>query len=149
MLRCVHLLMALVGWWGAQARWCARGLRVGLHTAGVRRSSVSTSRLTRPRLPQRPSSCCMRESPAVFDHYIWKPFKAGDLHGFLNAFTIAKAALAAVFVYHEVKLMVTDGTASKLLSFLATPITAVVVKLESQQELRDQGDHALAVGGLS
>ena len=85
----------------------------------------------------------------MFDHYIWKPFKAGDLHGFLNAFTIAKAALAAVFVYHEVKLMVTDGTASKLLSFLATPITAVVVKLESQQELRDQGDHALAVGGLS
>jgi len=36
----------------------------------------------------------------VFDHYIWKPFKAGDLHGFTHAFTIAKAAVAALFVYH-------------------------------------------------
>jgi hypothetical protein len=65
----------------------------------------------------------------VFDHYIWKQFKAGDLHGFTHAFTIAKATLAAVFVYHEVKLMITDVKASKLLSFLATPITAVVAKL--------------------
>lgn len=67
----------------------------------------------------------------VFDHYIYKPFKAGDLHGFTHAFTIAKAALAAVFVYHEVKLMVADVKDSKLLSFLATPITAVIAKLES------------------
>ncbi len=67
----------------------------------------------------------------VFDHYIWKPFKAGDLHGFTHAFKIAKAGFAALFVYHEVKLMIADVKSSKLLSFLATPITAVVAKLES------------------
>ena len=67
----------------------------------------------------------------VFDHYIYQPFKAGKLHGFTHALTIAKAALAAIFVYHEVKLMVSDVKGSKLLSFLATPITAVVTKLES------------------
>lgn len=67
----------------------------------------------------------------VFDHYIWQPFKAGHLHGFTHAFTIAKAVLAAAFVYHEVKLMAGDVKKSKLLTFLATPITLVVSKLES------------------
>lgn len=67
----------------------------------------------------------------VFDHYIWKPFKAGDLHGFTHAFTIAKAVVAAVFVYHEVKLMAGDVKGSKTLSFLTAPIAAVIAKLES------------------
>jgi hypothetical protein len=67
----------------------------------------------------------------VFDHYIWKPFKAGDLHGFTHAFTIGKAVLAAVFVYHEVKLMAGDVKGSKTLSFLTAPIAAVVTKLDS------------------
>jgi hypothetical protein len=67
----------------------------------------------------------------VFDHYIWKPFKAGDLHGFTHAFTIAKAAVAAVFVYHEVKLMAADVKGSKLLSFLTAPIAGVITKLDS------------------
>ena len=83
----------------------------------------------------------------VFDHYIWKPFKAGDLHGFTHAFTIGKAALAAVFVYHEVKLMIADAKASKLLSFLATPITAVVAKLESLKS-DITGGHLTAITGV-
>jgi hypothetical protein len=83
----------------------------------------------------------------VFDHYIWKPFRAGDLHGFTHAFTIAKAALAAVFVYHEVKLMITDVKGSKLLSFLATPITAVVAKLSSLKS-EITGGHLNALNGV-
>jgi hypothetical protein len=67
----------------------------------------------------------------VFDHYIWKPWKAGDLHGFTHTFTIAKAAVAALFVYHEVKEMAADVQGSKTLSFLAAPITAVIAKLDS------------------
>ena len=54
----------------------------------------------------------------VFDHFIWKPYRAGDLHGFTHAFTIAKAAIAALFVYHEAKLMATDVKGSKSLKFL-------------------------------
>jgi hypothetical protein len=83
----------------------------------------------------------------VFDHYIWKPFKAGHLHGFTHAFTIAKALVAAVFVYHEVKLMIADAKNSKLLSFLATPITAVVAKLESLKS-DITGGHLNAVNGV-
>jgi len=67
----------------------------------------------------------------VFDHYIYKPWKAGDLHGFTHAFTIAKAALAALFVYHEVKEMAGDVKDSKLLSFLTAPIAAVITKLNA------------------
>jgi hypothetical protein len=67
----------------------------------------------------------------VFEHYIWKPCKAGDLHGFTHAFTIGKALLAAVVVYHEAKLMAGDVKGSKLLSFLSAPIAAVVTKLGS------------------
>jgi hypothetical protein len=67
----------------------------------------------------------------VFDHYIWKPFKAGDLHGFTHALTIAKAAVAALFVYHEVKLMASDVQGSKTLSFLTAPLAAVITKLDS------------------
>jgi len=65
----------------------------------------------------------------VFDHFIWKPYKAGDLHGFTHKFTVLKAAVAAVFVYHEVKVMAGDVKGSKLLSFLATPITKVTGEL--------------------
>ncbi|MDE3134392.1 MAG: hypothetical protein KGL15_10020 [Acidobacteriota bacterium] len=67
----------------------------------------------------------------VFDHFIWKPYKAGDLHGFTHKLKIAEAALAALFVYHEVKVMAGDVKDSKLLSFLATPITAAIAKLSA------------------
>jgi hypothetical protein len=67
----------------------------------------------------------------VFEHFIWKPYKAGDLHGFTHVFTIAKAGLAALFVYHELKVMAGDVKGSKLLSFLAAPIALAVAKLSS------------------
>lgn len=67
----------------------------------------------------------------VFDHFIWKPYKAGDLHGFTHKIKIAEAALAALFVYHEVKVMAGDVKDSKLLTFLATPITAAIAKLSA------------------
>jgi hypothetical protein len=81
----------------------------------------------------------------VFDHYIWKPYKAGDLHGFTHAFTIAKAVLAAVFVYHEVKVMASDVKDSKVLTFLTSPIALVVAKLESLKSAITGGSLA-AVG---
>ena len=58
----------------------------------------------------------------VFDHFIWRPYRAGDLHGFTHMVKIAKAALAALFVYHEVELMAGDVKNSKTLSFLTAPI---------------------------
>ena len=84
----------------------------------------------------------------VFNHYIWKPFRAGDLHGFTHLVTIAKAALAAVFVYHEAKLMIADVKDSRLLSFLATPITAVIGKLSSLKSAVT-GGNLNAVSGIN
>lgn len=81
----------------------------------------------------------------VFDRYIYKPWKAGDLHGFTHAFTIAKAAVAALFVYHEVKEMAGDVKGSKLLSFLTAPIAVVVGKLDSLKSAIT-GGHLNAIG---
>jgi hypothetical protein len=62
----------------------------------------------------------------VFHRYIYKPFKAGTLsHPLLHKLTFLKAAAAALFVIHEVKLARTDAQASKLLSKVILPLTAV------------------------
>ncbi len=68
----------------------------------------------------------------AFDHYIWQPYKAGDLtHGFTHKIKIAEAGVAALVVYHELKLAITNVRSSRLLSFLAVPLTAAVAKLGS------------------
>src|SRR5881275_2563083 len=46
----------------------------------------------------------------AFHRWIYKPAKAGELaHPFQHPLTAAKAALAAAFVYHEVKLALADA----------------------------------------
>jgi hypothetical protein len=60
----------------------------------------------------------------AFHHWIYKPAKAGDLtHPLEHKFTTVKAALAAAFVYHELKLALADAQASPTLSKLVAPIT--------------------------
>jgi hypothetical protein len=66
----------------------------------------------------------------AFHHFIYKPFRAGDFrHPFSHKLTIVKAALAAAFVDHEVKLALTDAKSSPTLSKLVSPITALDNKL--------------------
>jgi hypothetical protein len=66
----------------------------------------------------------------AFHHFIYKPFKAGDLrHPLLHKVALLKAALAGVFVYHELRLAAQDVRASKLLSTLFAPITLVADKI--------------------
>ncbi len=50
----------------------------------------------------------------AFHHFIYKPFKAGGLHGF----GLIKAGLAGLFAYHEIKLALLDAQSSPLLSRL-------------------------------
>ncbi len=82
----------------------------------------------------------------VFDHFIWKPYRAGDLHGFTHVFKIAEAGVAALFVYHEVKLMAADVKASKLLSFLTAPIAIAVGKLSALKSAIKSGNLSSVVG---
>ena len=66
----------------------------------------------------------------AFHRWIYKPAKAGTLrHPFEHPLTAVKAALAAAFVYHELKLALADAQADPTLSKLVAPITALQDKL--------------------
>jgi hypothetical protein len=66
----------------------------------------------------------------AFHHFIYNPYRAGNLrHPLSHKLAVAKAALAATFVYHELKLAANDVRSSKLLSKLAAPMTIVAAKV--------------------
>lgn len=66
----------------------------------------------------------------AFHRWIYKPAKAGELsHPFRHPLTATKAALAAAFTYHELKLALADAQASPTLSKLVAPITALQDKI--------------------
>jgi hypothetical protein len=66
----------------------------------------------------------------AFHRWIYKPAKAGDLgHPFRHPLVAAKAALAAAFTYHELKLALADAQADPTLSKLVAPITALQNKI--------------------
>jgi hypothetical protein len=84
----------------------------------------------------------------VFDHYIYRPFKAGDLtHGFTHKLKLIEATAAALFVYHELTLAISDVKGSKL-AFLAVPITALAAKLASLKSALGDGNTS-AVSGIN
>ena len=68
----------------------------------------------------------------AFHRWIYAPAKAGTLrHPFQHPLTAAKAALAAAFVYHELKLALADAQANPTLSKLVAPITALQNKVHA------------------
>ncbi len=72
----------------------------------------------------------------AFHRYIYKPLKQGKFSGGLlhHKATVVKAALAAAFAYHEVRLALDDARSSKILSTLLSPLLTLQTKLSS---LRD------------
>ncbi len=68
----------------------------------------------------------------AFHHWIYNPVKAGALRNpGSHKLALVKAGLAALFVYHELKLSAENAKSSKLLSPLVAPLTAAGVKLSS------------------
>lgn len=69
----------------------------------------------------------------AFHRYIYKPFKEGKFSGGLLHHKVAtvKAALAAAFAYHEIRLALDDARSSKILSTLLHPLLALQTKLSS------------------
>lgn len=70
----------------------------------------------------------------AFHHFIYKPFKQGQLHGILK---LGKAGLAGLFTVHELKLAKADAESSPTLCHLVAPfdkasaaISAEVSKLK-------------------
>ena len=86
----------------------------------------------------------------AFHRWIYKPAKAGELsHPLEHKFTTLKTALAAAFVYHELKLALADAQASPTLSKLVSPITDLQNKLHGLAgSVKSGGASAGDVAGL-
>jgi hypothetical protein len=78
----------------------------------------------------------------AFHRYIYKPFRSGGFTPPLHhKAAIVKAGVAALFVYHEVKIALVDARSSPLLSKLVSPLTALQQKLNGLH-------HGLSAGHL-
>ena len=68
----------------------------------------------------------------AFHRWIYKPIKAGALkHPTAHKLALVKGGVAALFVYHELKLAAENAKSSKLLRPLVAPLTAAGAKLSS------------------
>jgi hypothetical protein len=112
---------------------------LSLAAAGCGSSSSSTSSAAAPASATSTATTHLAKTKFVlhaglafgaFHRWIYKPAKAGDLsHPLEHKLTTVKAALAAAFVYHELKLALADAQASPTLSKLVAPITDLQNKL--------------------
>lgn len=86
----------------------------------------------------------------AFHRWIYKPAKAGELsHPFRHPLTATKAALAAAFTYHELKLALADAQASPTLSKLVAPITALQDKIHGVEgSVKSGGTSASEATGI-
>lgn len=86
----------------------------------------------------------------AFHRWIYKPAKAGKLaHPLQHKLTAVKAALAAGFVYHELKLALADAQADPTLSKLVAPITELQNKIHGLGgSVKSGGASAADVSGL-
>ena len=77
----------------------------------------------------------------AFHRYLYKPFKAGDFTGPDKVKVIAKAAVAAAFIYHEVGEALKQAQCSHTLAVLVTPLTALTGAIKTATD-------QLKAGGL-
>jgi len=85
----------------------------------------------------------------AFHRYIYKPYKAGSFAsgtpGRLKAGV--KAALAAAFIYHELKIACKDANNSSVLRPLLTPINLLVTQFTALEQKLKNGN--FSVGDLT
>jgi hypothetical protein len=84
----------------------------------------------------------------AFHRYIYKPYKAGKLGGGLlkNKKVKIKAALAAAFAYHEVKIALKDARSSRILRAALAPLLALQTKLSSMKSGLKRGQTSQVEG---
>jgi hypothetical protein len=69
----------------------------------------------------------------AFHRYIYKPYKAGTFTGSGKVAAIAKAALASVFVYHEIHEAQKQVSCSHTLQVLESPLTKLMSVLKAAE----------------
>src|SRR5436305_6737056 len=120
MLRRSALLLAVVG--------CV--VAIGVAGCGSSNSSSSTTATTTTHLAKTKFVFHAGLAFGAFHHFIYKPYRAGNFrHSLYHKLAVVKAALAATFVYHELKLAANDAKSSRVLSKLFAPITIVAAKI--------------------
>jgi hypothetical protein len=120
MLRRSALLIAVVG--------CIAGS--GLSGCGSSNSSSSTAPTTTTHFAKTKFLFHAGLAYGAFHHFIYNPYRAGNFrHPLSHKAAVVKAALAATFVYHELRLAANDVKSSKVLSTLFAPITIVAAKI--------------------
>jgi hypothetical protein len=120
MLRRSALLLAVVG--------CI--VAIGVAGCGSSNSSSSTTATTTTHLAKTKFVFHAGLAFGAFHHFIYKPYRAGNFrHPLSHKLAVVKAALAATFVYHELKLAANDAKSSRVLSKLFAPITIVAAKI--------------------
>ena len=132
MTRRVQILLAIVGCAGVLA--IADGAAAASARAHARPPAVTrVQAVAHPATAAAVAKFLLHAGIAyyAFDHFIWKPYRAGELHGFTHVIKIAEAGVAALLIYHEVKLMAADVKGSKLLSFLTAPLAIAIGKLSA------------------
>jgi hypothetical protein len=76
----------------------------------------------------------------AFHRYIYKPFRSGGFTPPLShKAAIVKAGAAALFVYHEVKIALTDARSSSLLSKLERTLTSLQNKVNALHQSLHSG----------
>ena len=87
----------------------------------------------------------------AFHRWVYKPAKAGELsHPLEHKLTTVKAAIAAAFVYHELKLALADAQADPTLSKLVAPVTALQDKFHALAgSVKSGGVSSADVSGLA
>jgi hypothetical protein len=81
----------------------------------------------------------------AFKLFIYNPYKAGKLK-LRHPFTLAKAGVAALFVYHEAKEALADVRRNPHLAKLAGPFTALATAMTLLKSHLEHGDTS-AIGG--
>ena len=119
-------------------------------TSAAAPASASTSNTSTTKLAKTKFVLHAGLAFGAFHHWIYKPAKAGDLsHPLQHKLTTVKAALAAAFVYHELKLALADAQADPTLSKLVAPVTALQNKFHDLAgSVKSGGVSASDVSGL-
>lgn len=132
----------------------ALALMIGLTACGSSTSSTSSSGASAsPHVHFAKTKFVLHAGLAfgAFHRYIYKPFRNGGFTPPLShKAAIVKAAVAALFAYHELKIALVDARSSPLLSKLVSPLTALQNKLNAlHQSLRGGHLDASSIDGAN
>jgi hypothetical protein len=119
---CCVAVLALAG--------CGSSSKTTTSSAGTAASATTSAATSSTSLPTAKFALHAGLAFGAFHHWVYNPIKAGALkHPTQHKLALIKAGLAAVFVYHELRLAVDNAKQSSVLKPVVAPLTAAADKL--------------------